>query len=216
MGKKSKKSLNEKTSSTPPEPTLARRSMNRNSTMKSGRTIGEAREKLETRNERAAARKKDKTKKIYRVSFTSFAFVITAIALAVLFLIFINQDEPVIPVLDEPTSVEVFEPTIEIVDQDAGITSGKITSRMKQYVGQAESDLRELGYTPTKAVIPTGSIREVDIYLDGYTGFVKMTVDRASAVSAEDTDRLIRYLASNGINDFEYLDVRLDHQAYWK
>ena len=47
---------------TPAQPQIARRSMNRKSTIKSGRTIGEKREHLETANERAAARKKDKRK----------------------------------------------------------------------------------------------------------------------------------------------------------
>ena len=43
-----------------PPPTLARRSANRHSTIKAGRTIGEQREKLETANERELARQKDK------------------------------------------------------------------------------------------------------------------------------------------------------------
>lgn len=217
MGKKKQKKV-ETTPNIPQEPVLVRRSLNRNSTMKSGRTIGEARERLETRNERAAARKKQKTKKIYRVSFTSLIFTIVAVALIILFFVLINQEEPVIPKFDDTSTATSYEPTIPIIDQDtdAPPSPDKITSRMKTYIGQAEADLKDLGYTPVKAVMPSRSVREVDFYLDGYTGFVKMTIDRASAVSAEDTDRLIRHLAGQGINDFEYLDVRLDHQAYWK
>ena len=122
-----------------------------------------------------------------------------------------REDQPIV-VEPEPT----YQPTIEIVDEDAAATSGKITSRMKDYIGQAEADFKALGYQPVRAVLPTGAVREVDFYLDGYTGFVKMIIDRGTAVSVEDADRLLRYLAGQGITNFEYIDVRLPHKAYWK
>ena len=87
---------------------------------------------------------------------------------------------------------------------------------MNTYIARAEKDFRDLGYTPTKAIIPSGSIREVDLRLDGYTGFIMMTIDRGSAVSAEDADRMIRYLSGMGVSDFSYIDVRIDGKAYWK
>ena len=64
--------------------------------------------------------------------------------------------------------------------------------------------------------MPAGAIREIDFYLDGYNGFIKFTLDRATGVSVEDTDRMIRYLAGKGISDFQYIDVRLDGKAYWR
>lgn len=197
------------------EPKLAKRSMHRKSTIMSGRTIGEKRERLETKNERAAARKKDKRKKTLRVSFTTIGFAILALILVIICLTFINtgKTEPINEVIEEPTT---YRPTIEIVDEDASSADGKITNRMTTYIGQLERDLRDLGYQPAKAVIPTGTIREVDIYLDGQSGFIKTTIDRGSAESAEDADRLIRYLAGQGITEFQYLDVRLPGRAYWK
>ena len=60
------------------EPKLVKRKMNRKSTIVSGRTIGERRERLETKNERIAARKKDKKKKALRISFTLIGFAILA------------------------------------------------------------------------------------------------------------------------------------------
>ena len=87
---------------------------------------------------------------------------------------------------------------------------------MKEYIGQAEVDFRELGYQPIKAVIPVGSIREVDFYLDGYTGFIKMIIDRGTGVSVEDADRMIKYLADIDVSDFSYIDVRIEGKAYWK
>lgn len=194
-------------------PQLVHRRANRQSTIKSGRTIGEARERLETKNERTAARRKDKRRKVLRVVFTIIGFLALIAALVGLFALFLDDSDT------KPYRVTVetpYAPTIEVIDEDAAATDGKITSRMSEYIGQAEADLRALGLTPTKAVLPTGTIREVDFYLDDYTGFVKMTVDRGSAVSAEDTDRMLRYLAGIGVTDFEYIDVRLDGKAYWK
>lgn len=196
----------------PKSPELIKRRANRKSVIRSGRTIGEAREQLETRNERNAARKKDKKKKVFRIIFTIFGFVVIATAIACIVLNLIeNRDE--IGKDDEAT--EKLNPTVQIIDEDAtGDT--KITGRMNTYIAEAESDFRALGYTPVKVVVPSGSIRIIHFYLDGFDGFIKMTIDRGSGVSVEDADRLIRYLKAQGTNDFSYLDVRLEGKAFWK
>lgn len=178
-----------------------------------GRTIGEARERPETKNERLAARKKTKQKKVLRVVLTIVGFIAIIAILIGLFLFFIDDsDTKQYRIPDDPT----LSPTIEIVDEDAAATGGKITARMSEYVAQIEQDMRALGYTPVRAVLPTGTIREVDIYLDGYTGFIKTTTDRGAGVTAEDADRMLRYLAGQGIAEFQYIDVRIDSKAYWK
>ena len=181
-----------------------------------GRTIGEKRERLETANERAAARKKDKLKNARRIIFVTLGFLILLTILIILALIFLGGSrEPQSAPLNETPST-TFEPTIEIIDADASATGGVITNRMRQYIGQAEVDFKDLGYSPIKAVIPAGAIREVDFYLDGYSGYIKLFIDRPSAVSVEDADRLLRYLSSQGISDFQYLDVRLPGRAFWQ
>ena len=200
----------------PEAPTLARRKMNRSSTIKSGRTIAEKRERLETANERSAARKKDKKKKKVRIFFTSFCFLALGAILVFLGYIFTSGQGTELSGDITESNNSNYPITIEVIDEDEAAAGGKITSRMKTFIGQAEKDFRDSGYTPTKAVIPTNSIREVDFYLDGYTGHVKTTIDRGSAVSVEDADRLIRYLKSQGTNDFTYIDVRIEHKAYWK
>ena len=83
-------------------------------------------------------------------------------------------------------------------------------------MGQAESDFRDLGYTPLRAVIPAGAIREVDFYLSGWVGKIKMTIDRETAVSVEDADRMLRYLQGINVSEFEYVDVRVEGKGYWK
>ncbi|MBQ6313941.1 hypothetical protein IJI29_03805 [Candidatus Saccharibacteria bacterium] len=199
------------TDSEPPK--LARRRENRNSTFKLGRTIGAKREKLETANERAAARKKDKQKKTMRVVMTVAGFLAIAIILAVFFKkIIIPEDSQ-----DISGSTYNFKPTVEIIDEATmSSNSDKITSRMVDYIGRAERDFRDLGYNPIKVIFPSNAIREVDFYLDGYSGFIKLTIDRDSAISAEDADRMLRYLSEKGISDFTYIDVRIDGKAYWK
>lgn len=196
-------------------PKLAKRSLNRKSAILSGRTIGVKRERLETANERMAARKKDKRKSAFRFLLTSCCFLVLAGAVFLLYTAFTRQSERG-NVNSSP--VQSSEPTVEIVDEVANndIGSGKITSRMKEYIGRIENCFKERGYQAQKAVIPSSGIREVRIYLDGYEGFIKTIIDRDPAVSVEDADRMIRYLKERGIEDFKYIDVRIDGKAYWK
>lgn len=202
-----------KDESTPKPPELARRKLNRASTIKLGRTIAEKREKLETASERITARKAEERSKRFRIVSITAGFIVGAVALVLLFLAF-TSDESSSPL--RTTIAVPYSPTIEVVDEDSASTGGKLTSRMSEYIGMLETDLRSLGLTPVKAVIPTNSVREVDIYLDGYTGFIKTLIDRGSGVTAEDTERMIRYLAGQGITDFAYIDVRIEGKAYWK
>ena len=68
----------------------------------------------------------------------------------------------------------------------------------------------------SSAIIPSGSIREIDFYLDGYSGYIKTIIDRGAGVSVEDADRMIRYLSEIGVGEFTYIDVRIEGKAYWK
>ncbi|MBR0372713.1 hypothetical protein IJH72_02105 [Candidatus Saccharibacteria bacterium] len=198
----------------PAPPKLVSRRDNKKSTLKLGRTIGEKRERLETANERAYARKKDKKKKALRVVLTVAGFIILAGILIYIGLSFINKEKT--PELTDNSNEEPLVPSIEIVDEDSASTSGKITTRMKTYIAETEVDFREKGYTPTKAVIPTGAIREVDFTLEEVPGVIKTVIDRGSGVTVEDADRMIRYLSEKDITDYDYIDVRIDGKAYWK
>ncbi|MBR3253930.1 hypothetical protein IKF86_01650 [Candidatus Saccharibacteria bacterium] len=201
---------------TPPK--LVSRRENRRSTLVSGRTIGERRERPETASERTAAREKVKKKQARRfISTVIFYIALAAIVIFAGIKIFSprNEDE-ITESVSSDTIIVPYAPTIEVIDEAASATGGHLTSAMKEYIGQVEVDLREFGYVPTKAVIPNGAVREVDIYLDGYTGYIKLVTDRGAGVSAEDADRMLRYLASIDVHDFEYIDVRIDGKAYWK
>lgn len=196
-------------------PKLVKRSLNRKSTIKSGRTIGEKREHLETASERATIHKKAKFKKRLRFILATIGFVLAIIFVAQVFASIVKNPETDDTSLTTTTVTVPLKPTIEIIDEDSNDTSN-VSSRTKEYIAEVEADLREYGLIPVKAVIPSGAIREVDIYLDGYTGFIKMYTDRGAGVSSEDADRMLRYLAERGIADFQYIDVRIDGKAYWK
>lgn len=209
------KKKKQNTPEVPPKPTLASRRMNRNSSFKMGRTIGERREKLESSSERMAARKKSEKKRTVRVSVTSALFFLAAVVLIYVGIVLISGRK-VGPSASDAPDVVNYAPTVEIVDADASSAGVSITNRMKEYIGMIEVDFHDLGYKVVKAVIPSGSIREVDLYLEGRNGYIKTTIDRGTAVSAEDADRVIRYLAERGIGDFEYIDARVEGRAFWK
>ena len=197
------------------QPKLANRREHKKATFVAGRTIGEKRERLETKRERVAAREKDKRKNRIRIITVTISFIALITILIILARIF-WPTPPEEPVIIEPEPVVTAEPTIEIVDESANRTGGKITSRMNNYIGLLELDLKSYNITPIKAVIPEGAIREIHIYLDGYSGYLKVSIDRGAGVTAEDTERMLRYLQGQGIADFEYIDLRIDGRAFWK
>lgn len=188
---------------------LVRRRANQKSGLKIGRTMTGKREQLEKASERLAAREKLKKKKAARVWLTVLGLVLVGLGLGYLILtVFYGERE----VETEALVVVPREPTVEIIDED----NGGVTARMKEYIGQVEQDFLDLGYKPVKVVVPRGAIREVDVYLDGYQGFMKLTLDRGAAESVEDADRMMRYLKGKGVDDFSYVDVRIERKGYWK
>lgn len=180
--------------------------------MKIGRTMPEKREQLEKSSERILAHKKGRVRRILRVVLVTVIFVVVfGAVLAVIMDLSRQKDVELIE-----TVVVPYRPTIEVIDENIGEMQGQLTTRMSEYIGQAEADFRELGYTPVRAIIPSGAIREVDFYLEGYNGRIKLTIDRGAGVSIEDADRMIRYLKRIGKVDFEYVDVRVEGKGYWK
>ena len=196
-------------------PKLARRKENRRSSLKSGRTIPGRREQLEKASERTAAHEKIRKKQTFRLVVTILGILLVFASIIGFGVILSKRESQEDQVSDSPSTTVTYKPTIEIIDEDA-ISGSMVTSRMKDYIGQAEVDFRALGLVPVKAVIPAGAVREIDFYLDGKTGFVKTTIDRGTGVSTEDAKRMLDYLESQGITDFEYVDVRLEGKAYWK
>lgn len=210
----------------PGPPQLVRKRANRKSTVRMGRTIAGERERLETANERKAAHERAKRRGRARLVTVSCVFIGMAVCLVILYLLFFERDEG--PLLTPTIKAAVFEPTVEIVDEDQGTAisetvasdteaqNGQITRRMWEYIGQAEADFKDLGYKPVRVVLPTGSIREVDFYLEGVPGFVKLWIDRGTAASVEDADRMVKYLREQGAAEWQYIDVRVAGKGFWR
>lgn len=177
--------------------------------MKIGKTIVSSREKAVSESERMAQRKKEEKRK--KMS--------GAIFFAVLLLIIVVIAGFVINVMNERKKNELpesytktYKPTVEIIDEDG---SGYITDKIKTAVGMLEEDFQALGYKVEKAIVPTSTTREVDVYLKGVKPYFKIHIDRNTAESAEDSVRMINYLEKEDKNA-SYVDVRIAGRAYYK
>lgn len=171
-----------------------------------GRTIAEEREKLESESERIAAREKAKNRQTVSILIFTLGLMVISV-LVVIGIRSLTEDSG-----RPSTEVEVVEPTVEIIDE----SGAGITIRTKNFIGQVERDLKDLGYNVTRVAVPAGKRREVDVYVEGVSYYLKMNVDRGSAVSAEDADRMIRYIASLPGVEPGYVDVRVEGKAYYK
>ena len=86
---------------------------------------------------------------------------------------------------------------------------------MREYIIQLEEDFRALGYTVTKVILPVNTSRELYVDLAGETTYFKVSMDRGAAVTAEDVERMLRYLKERELAP-EYVDVRVEGKAYYK
>lgn len=173
--------------------------------MKLGRTIVAERERAESDSERMMARKK-----AHRKQRTSVVIVLLMGAvLALTLYVGVNELNERRNETDEVVEVVI---KAQLVDED---NRGRISARTKTYIAQLEKDLRDLGYNMTKVTLPTGMSRELYVDLEGKDGYFKVSLDRETAVTAEDIDRMLRYLEKNGVVP-EYVDVRLEGKAYYK
>lgn len=173
--------------------------------LKVGRTIATEWERQESESERLAARKKQKTRKIFRLLFSVLITAIIVIIIVMEVIAFIDRREKV------EAAKNVPQPTIDVIDEN-GLG---VTSKMKEFVAILERDLADLGYGANRAVVPAGKTREIHLFLNGYDFYVKYNIDRGTGVSAEDTDRMLKYLEEKDIHP-SYVDVRIEGKGYYK
>ncbi len=110
-------------------------------------------------------------------------------------------------------------PTVQIVDE-SGVSpeqgSAVVGTRLLGFLGRIVSEAQGRGYTPVKAVLPTGTTRQVDVYFEGKQTYVKFSIDRGAGEQMEDADRALIYLQSYGGGGAEYVDVRVSGRAAYK
>jgi cell division septal protein FtsQ len=177
--------------------------------MKIGKTIVSSREKAVSESERLAQRKKEEKRKKMSVAIFFAVLVLFIVVIAGFVINVANErkkDE-----LPEHFTKE-YKPTVEIIDEDG---SGYITDKIKTAVGMLEEDFQDLGYKVVKAIVPTGTTREIDVYLNDVSPYFKIHIDRNTAESAEDSVRMINYLEKED-KKASYIDVRIAGRAYWK
>lgn len=177
--------------------------------MKIGKTIVSEREKAISESERLKVRKKEEKRKKWSIAIFFAVLLLFIVVIAGVVINFANERKK--NEMDIPQE-KVYKPSIEIIDEDG---SGYVTDKIKTAVGMLEEDFQWFGYKVTRAVVPTGTTREIDIYLDGMEMYFKIHVDRNTAESAEDAVRMIKYLESKE-KTATYVDVRIAGRAYWK
>ncbi len=107
---------------------------------------------------------------------------------------------------------EALTPDTPIFDENA---SQAISSRVTEFVAHLEDDVEDYNIELERVVLPFQKAREVHIYLKGHEEYYKMTIDRSSAVQAEDMSEMVRYLEERGLTP-EYVDLRVKGKAYYK
>lgn len=170
-----------------------------------GRTIAGVIEHLETESERLQARRRVK-----RRQFMTIGVMFTILVVAVIFMA-ANWQSWFENYSGDKTAVK-YSPEVTITDE-SGVE--KIPARTKEYVGQVEHDFGELGYKVVKVVIPKGKSREIDVYLAEQKTYLKLNLEKDSAISAEDAARTLRYLEKQGIKP-DYIDVRVEGKAFYR
>ena len=178
--------------------------------MQAGKTIAAKRERLEADSERERARKVIRKKKVMAI------LAVVLLAGVLLFLAFKAFQEWVkwASTREEVIIVEK-EPSVDVIDE-ATSKNAELSTRVKEYIANLEEEFAILGRKVTKAHIPMNKVREIDVEIDGFSGLIKISLDRNPAVSAEDAVRMLDYLAGQGINGCEYIDVRVERKGYWK
>lgn len=174
--------------------------------MRVGKTIGGKREAAESESERMQYREKVKKRKL--MSILTFFAVIAVIFLGFLTVIQSMRKEQRI----SDDKATVAEPTIEIVDE----ASVGVSRRAKEFVSNLEQDLNSYNISLVRAVLPRNKTREVDVYINGFDGYFKLSLDRGAGVSAEDLERMLRYLKGLGFKGVEYVDLRVEGKGYYK
>lgn len=143
-------------------------------------------------------------------------FKVGVVVLMVFLLIFLGwRSVDNIGIMLKKESIEAaakvaLEPTVDIIDESGAKT---VSGRVKEYVAKAEKAFLEQGKKVTRAVLPADKRREVDVYLEGITGYFKMSFDREVEEEVAGAMWMIEYL--NG-REFSYVDLRVAGKAYYK
>ncbi len=191
-----------------PESIPTRRQERQNENYRIGRTIaGDAFfDERKAKLERLKQRKKTKRKNVGVVVGILLLVILVGLVIGHYITELIAENETKNVVIQEP------EPMVAIADENSGTD---ISARVKEFVSRLEKDAKIEGYEVDRVVLPLNKVREIHVYIKKRNEYYKMTIDRGSAVQAEDMGRMIRYLDKKKIKA-EYVDLRVEGKAYYK
>ncbi len=109
-------------------------------------------------------------------------------------------------------------PGVQIIDE-SGISPEEgatvAGSRLLGFLGRVVAEAQGRGYVVTRATLPVGATRQIDISLENTTTRVKLSTDRGAGEQVEDMTRSLTFLNNNGIGA-EYIDVRIAGRAAYR
>ncbi len=176
-------------------------------TYRVGRTYaGDAQKNREDKMARAADRK--------RRDFKNIATVVGVLIIVVLVIVVITNYVSNIIAEREAAIAPAppLEPTVAIVDENLG---ENVSRRVKDFVARLEDDVSDYYMKIDHVVLPLQKAREVDVFIVGRPEYYKMSLDRDSAVQAEDLYRMVLYLEKKELQP-GYVDLRVEGKAYYK
>ena len=184
-----------------------RRRKNQDERFRVGRAMaGDAFQDRELKQERLRAAKRRQRKNIATV-------VGAVVLLGVVLIVSINFIMSVIAEREAALApAPVREPTVAIMDENVG---ENVSDRVKQFVVRLEDDIKLEGVEIERVVLPYQKVRQIDVYIKGRKEYYKLSIDRSSAVQAEDLGRMLRYLDDKKIS-CSYVDLRVEGKAYYK
>ncbi len=175
--------------------------------LKRGQTIVAEREYAESESERMRERKRIRRKHVTSV-------VIALLMMATLALLgYLTMKEVVREVSKPPEATgDSYQIKTQILDETG---REQVSMRTREYIGQLEQDLHDLGYDVAKVILPVNTSRELYVDLVGAETYFKISMERGTAVTAEDMVRVLKYLQERDLHP-EYADVRIEGKAYYK
>lgn len=109
-------------------------------------------------------------------------------------------------------------PSVEIID-NSGVALEQGTTvasnRFLAFVGRVVALSKERDYVVTRAIIPTGTTRQLEVVLQDVVPHVKLSIDRPAGEQVEDMARALDYLKTKKSKP-SYIDVRVSGKAFYK
>ena len=178
-------------------------------TFRVGRTMaGDAKKTLEAKRRRAYDQRKRKVR--YTAVISASFLIVLGILFTTIHITMKQKAERELAELEAKSVVK--EPTVPVIDENVG---DNISQRVKDFVYDLENDLVPYGMGIDHVSLPAQKARELRVFIIGRSEYYKMSLDRGSAVQAEDLSRMAKYLDERGIVP-EYVDLRVSGKAYYK